>query len=165
MNEQGKNRISVENSAFFASVKEILNENHEVNFTVMGTSMTPIIRNGLDSVVIKKAEPKDVKKGDVILFSPVDDKYLLHRITKITQEGFESTGDGNIFRDGFFPFDTLIAKVIKIERKGKIIPENNFFYKLYAKVWMALFPIRKYLLAILFRAYKIKVLLKGNNKK
>ena len=48
-----------------------------------------------------------IKKGDIILFRRNHNKYVLHRITQRMAGGFVTTGDGNLYRDGFVSNDEI----------------------------------------------------------
>ncbi|MFQ6793978.1 MAG: hypothetical protein ACLRT4_14550 [Thomasclavelia sp.] len=98
----------------------------------------------------------DIHIGDIILLQTPLSNYLLHRVTDITKDGFETTGDGNCFRDGYFSYECLRARVVKLIRKNRIIDCNSLYWKFVFKVWMILFPFRKVLLKILRMISKIK---------
>lgn len=97
------------------------------------------------------------KKGDIVLFQTPFKNYILHRITKKTVNGFETTGDGNCFRDGMFPYSCIKARVVKIIRKGKEIDCSSVWWKCIFHLWMFLFPIRKCLLKILRKISVVKM--------
>lgn len=141
---------------FFPFLEELLAQGKKVCFTVTGTSMTPWIIHGRDSVELVSAEAASLKKGEIILFQPFAGKYVLHRITKIVPGGFITTGDGNLRRDGFVPKEAVIAKAVAIHRKGRIIECSSWVWKLIFRIWMILFPIRKYLLKLVGSVAKIK---------
>ena len=82
--------------------------------------------------------------------------YLLHRVTKVTALDFETTGDGNCFRDGYFPFLCLRAKVVKLIRKGKEIDCSLWYWRIVFFIWNLLFPIRKELLWLLRKISRLK---------
>ena len=97
-----------------------------------------------------------LKTGDIILFQKPEGKYILHRITKIEDDLFETTGDGNCFRDGFFSFSCVKAKVVCLIRKDKKIDCKSWIWKVVFQTWMLLFPIRKYLLKFLKNFSRMK---------
>lgn len=128
---------------------ELLEEDKRASFTVTGMSMWPFICHGRDQVILESCEPESLRKGDIILFQTCLGNYMLHRITKKTKDGFETTGDGNCFRDGMFPYSCVKAKVIKIIRKGKEIDCSSDIWQFIFRFWMMLFPIRKWILKLL----------------
>lgn len=135
----------------FAAIAEQLVCDRQAKFTVTGMSMWPFICHGRDQVIVGAVKPEELRKGDIILFQPVEGRYLLHRITKRTKEYFETTGDGNLFRDGKFLYDCVIAKVDKVIRNGKTIDSSNLGWRILSRYWMWLFPVRKQIFYIWFR--------------
>lgn len=133
----------------FPIIEEQLALGKRVCFPVSGTSMTPWIIHNRDHVELISAKGLGLKKGDIILFQPCPGKYLLHRITKKVPGGYITTGDGNLYRDGFTSSASVIGKAVVIHRKGKSIHCNALGWRILSWLWMALFPVRKWLLACL----------------
>lgn len=141
------------NDELFSAIEAILNENYEVQFTVTGNSMRPLLSHGRDSVIVERCDKSDLKKGDIVLLRAAEGRYLLHRIKVIKDELICTAGDANSFTDGFFPKDAVIAKVKKIVRKGKTHDMNEPSLQIYGKIWLSLYPIRPQVIKI---AKKIK---------
>lgn len=140
-----KNTYIVSEIDMFPIVEEWIAEKKSVRITVSGNSMWPLIIHNRDSVLLEYAEAESLKRGDIILFHTPWGKHILHRITKVTEDGFITTGDGNLHRDGFVPTGNVIAKVTKVYRKEKEIDCGSRGFHLYSQFWMVCFPIRKYL--------------------
>ena len=136
----------IDNQILFNEITKMLAEGRQASFAVIGYSMYPFLVSARDSVIIEKADHEKLRAGDILLFMPLPDRYMLHRITKLTNEGFETTGDCNSFRDGFFPYDCIVGKVTAIVRKGKTIPCSNLWYRFLSRIWSLLFPFRKTLI-------------------
>ena len=146
----------IPNDAFFLAVQQMLEEGIKVDFTVTGNSMWPLLRHGRDVVTIAACEGSQIKKGDVILFEALPSKYLLHRVTHVSEKCFETTGDFNTFRDGLFPEKCVKGKVVNVTRKGKFYSTKHWLIKLYSACWMRLFKVRKPLLTFIRLLSKIK---------
>ena len=140
----------------FPAIEEQLSLGRDVSFTVTGKSMWPFIINGRDSVIIRACDPDSLKVGDIVLFQTPFKNYMLHRISALKDDSFETTGDGNLFRDGWFSKDCIIARAEKIVRKNKTINCNDFFWKFLFKIWLYLFPIRPMLIRMLVLIDKLK---------
>lgn len=138
----------------FPVIEEQLISGNRVSFTVSGSSMMPWIVNNRDQVELISVKNLVLKKGDIILFLPFPGKYVLHRITKIVPGGYITTGDGNLHRDGFISTESVIGKVVKIHRKGKLIDCDNLHWRIIFSLWMKLFPIRKWLFILLNHFHK-----------
>ena len=138
----------ISSKILFTAISEQLAEQRQAVFTVTGMSMWPFICHGRDQVVVGVCNSGSLKRGDIVLLQTPPGNYLLHRITKLKSDRFETTGDGNCFRDGYFPFSCIRAKVVKIIRKGKVIDCTSLGWKLIFRLWMFLYPIRKYIFCI-----------------
>ena len=77
-------------------MKEQLDDGKTVVFSPKGTSMLPIIRQGIDRVVLKKA-PAELKKYDLPLYLRTNGQFVLHRVVKKNKNGYVMCGD-NQFR-------------------------------------------------------------------
>ena len=145
----------VQSELLFQMILEEL-EKRPVQFIVTGMSMWPFLCHGRDQVIIDKCYLPDLKKGDIVLYKTSDSHYILHRITCIKNHQFETTGDGNCYRDGYYDLSCIQAKVIRIIRKNKVIDCYHLKWKVIFQFWMFLFPIRFFLLKILKLISKIK---------
>ncbi len=126
----------------FAAVQDTVENGSKASFTVTGMSMWPLICHGRDQVVVEAVSPETICKGDIVLLHAGQSGYLLHRITKIENDKIQTTGDGNTFHDGFFSKDCIIARVVVIKHPEREIDCSKWNWKLYGRVWMALYPIR-----------------------
>lgn len=142
-----KEKRHLSSKVLFSAVEEQLSCSRQASFTVTGMSMWPFLCHGRDQVIIEAAIPSALRKGDILLFRATEEKFLLHRITRLRPDGFETTGDGNLFRDGCFPYTCVIGKVTKAVRKGKLIDCDRKTWRILSHVWMTLYPVRRYLFA------------------
>lgn len=134
---------------FFPPLIACIDAGQNASFRITGYSMWPLLCHRRDSVVLTACEKENLQVGDIVLLQRDEEHYLLHRITKIKGEIMETTGDGNLFRDGVFPLDWVKAKAVSINRKGKTIHCEDLRWKIVFRVWMALFPVRGPLLKAL----------------
>ena len=144
----------------FAAVEEQLALGRKASFTVTGISMWPFIASRRDQVVVAACNPEKLHVGDIILFQTPLGNYMLHRITALKSGSFETTGDGNCFRDGWFPRSCVRAKVETITRNGRTIDCSRFGWRHIFTVWRILFPLRKPLLRLMKRLGAIKARLR-----
>lgn len=94
---------------------------------VLTESMDPAIKGG-DLIIIKAAEPEEIKVRDVITYFDPDSKKqstITHRVINIkTVDGklvFETQGDANPAPDGDIPAEKLIGKYqFRIAGLGKV---------------------------------------------
>lgn len=107
-----------------------------------GWSMWPMIQNGRDTVLI---EPKDgrCKKYDIPLYKDKAGRYIVHRIIKVTDNGYVICGDGVYYREYDVTDENIIGVVKGFYRKEKFISVENKGYKLYSRIWVRLIFMRK----------------------
>ena len=125
---------------FFEAIGSLLGEGREVVFTPKGNSMLPFIRNGRDSVAVRKpSAPLEV--GDIVLVK-IGSRYIMHRIIALDGENMTLMGDGNICGKEKCTTSDVIAIVTEIQKEnGKVVKPGK------ARFWRALRPVRRYLLA------------------
>ena len=97
----------------------------EFRFFHKGTSMNPLLRQGIDSVVI--VSPENLKKNDIALYKRANGQFVMHRIIKIKKENILAKVKGIYRGDTYFEVDNRDYKkyVRKLPiRRAKI----RFFY-------------------------------------
>ena len=140
-----KQYISAED--LFAEVQDVFQMDYEAEFTVTGNSMWPFMRHGRDQVVLQKCDVAQLRKMDIVLFK-IEEKYILHRITARKGDLIQTTGDKNCFRDPWVPASSVIGRVTKIKRKGKVLCLEKRRWKFLGAAWNLLFPIRTWVLKL-----------------
>lgn len=150
------NMIKLPASEFFGAVEQMLSDGYDVEFTVTGNSMWPLLSNKRDSVIISSCDKQAIKLGDTVLYCPIHEKYLLHRIVSVKNGKFSAAGDGNCFYDGTFSTDCIVGKVTTYIRKGKKYSADSFAMRMWSFCWRSLFPLRKMLLWFLRKISSLK---------
>ena len=146
-NEKETLRLAPE--LLFAAVEEQLSIGRSASFTVTGMSMWPFICHGRDQVVVENCDPASLCVGDIVLFQTPLTNYMLHRVTALRSDAFETTGDGNCFRDGWFPRECVKARVETVIRNGRAHDCRSFSWRVLSSLWRGLFPVRGFLLRLL----------------
>ncbi len=114
-------------------IEERIKSGGKVSFTPMGISMYPMLRNGVDRVVLSP-KPDKLKKYDVILYRRNNGQYILHRII-CTGESYTCIGDNQYKREKGIREEQIIAVVTSFTRKEREYSVNEFAYKIYCRVW------------------------------
>lgn len=133
-------QVQLPNDILLSHAGEFLSEGREVILQAKGNSMLPFIRDGRDSVALRRCE--DPQIGDIVLVR-LPGRYVMHRI--ISREGdiYTMMGDGNIRGTESFRKEDVLGKVTKIIRdNGKEVQPGN------GRLWRSLLPVRRWLLAI-----------------
>ncbi|MCQ2431352.1 MAG: hypothetical protein MJ175_01975 [Clostridia bacterium] len=110
----------------------------------VGTSMMPLLRQHRDLMVIRKKPEGGLKRYDAVLFRR-GPQYVLHRILKIREDGYEICGDNQVVKE-FVKEEQIIGVLSAVVRDGKEIPVTNPGYRMYVHLWCDFFPIRCFLL-------------------
>lgn len=131
-----------------------LEKGGRANLTVTGSSMYPMLRNCADSVELIPVTGRQ-KKGDIILYRRDNGQYILHRIIALTEEGYICCGDNQAEKEPVRQ-DQLLAAVEGFTRKGKVYTLGDPGYRLYTALWVGLFPVRRYLLALRRRLGRLR---------
>lgn len=108
-----------------------------------GVSMLPVLRQGKDSVEISPL-PEKLKKYDLPVYQYPSGKYVMHRVVKVEEDHYLCLGDNTYSYEHITP-DMLIAVVSAIKRGDKRISVDAPAYRFYSRVWVAIFPLRKFL--------------------
>mgnify|MGYP001460832383 FL=1 len=131
-------------------VDEIIKSGKKAIITVSGNSMRPFIVSNRDKVLLGAVN--NLKKADIILFKDKHGRYILHRIYRIKDDKCRTIGDYCLMEDGEVKRDDIIGVVEEIIRKGKKISCDSLLWRIYSHVWLALLPVRKYLI-VMHKAY------------
>ena len=117
-------------------------------FTVVGSSMFPLIRVNRDKVMLVSIQPEEIRVGDIVLFPGrfQTANYCLHRVWKLDGDRVQTFGDGNPRPDGWFPRSRILGKVKLIKRGKKTIDCDDPKVQRRAARWCALWRFRPLLL-------------------
>lgn len=147
--------ISKPNRQFIPEVSEWLRRGHTVTFRVHGRSMRPFLDNGRDQVILASPTPGLLKRGDVVLAEIRPHHYVLHRIIRRNGDNLTLKGDGNPYQIEQCRANDVVGIATGFLRKGRTVPDlvSGRKWRFYSSLWMALDPIRRYLLAIYRRTF------------
>lgn len=120
-------------------IEDIIEKNGFFACTTVGMSMFPMLRNRKDVIVIKPIKGR-LHKYDIPLYKR-DHDYVLHRVVKVLDDCYIIIGDNCISKEKVFD-NQIIGILDCFYRNGKQIKLNCLGYKLYSKIWVALYPIR-----------------------
>lgn len=113
---------------------------------VAGGSMCPFLHQGDTVYLDLPREP--LKKGDIVLFTRPDGRYILHRIARVCrQNGFLLVGDSQVCLEPV-PRERIHAIVTSARCDGKLVKPGSPRWWFYAGPWLALTPHRHKLVAL-----------------
>lgn len=130
--------------ALLPLLQERLNAGQSIrNLTFRGTSMLPMLRERKDTVEIEPPSPR-LKKYDLPIYQYPSGKVVMHRIVEVQEDCYICLGDNTYRQETIYP-EQIIAVVRAFQRGGRRIPVDSFGYQIYCRIWVALFPLRKFL--------------------
>ncbi len=136
-------------SALYPILKEEIDRGNSFSFTAFGNSMHPFIRGGKDRVTLSPIT-ENLRAGDVIFYRRQNGMFVLHRIIRVTETGFDLCGDNQYWIESGIQPEQVIAIMTKLEKKGLILSPSS----LKSRIWRFFLPFRR--LFLHFLAY-IKV--------
>ena len=113
--------------------RERLEAGQMVRFSPQGTSMLPMLRQDVDSVVIAPP-PAKLKKYDIPLYQRRDGKYILHRIVE-AGDTYTCMGDNQFSKENRIEHGQIIGYVTGFYRGGNRHAIDETGYKIYCRVW------------------------------
>lgn len=125
----------------------LLDETDCVPLVISGSSMTPFLVHNRDTVYLSKIR-RSPEKGDMVLYRRDNGKYVLHRIYRTESGTCILVGDAQtVLESGIRP-DQILALVIAVRRKGKLLVPGNFCWDFFQRVWIRMVPLRPWILKI-----------------
>lgn len=107
-----------------------------------GVSMLPMLRQGKDSVELMPL-PEKLKKYDLPVYQYPSGKYVMHRVVAVKEDHYVCLGDNTLEYETIYPAQ-MIGIVSAFKRGDKRIRVDSRGYRLYCRIWVALFPLRKF---------------------
>lgn len=106
--------------AYAELMAAVLEKNGLFRFTATGCSMAPFIRDG-DFITLSQP-PVRLQTGDVVAFiNPSCNRLMIHRIVRVSRQGYLIKGDNNSIPDGRIPASNILGRVVRVEREGRRI--------------------------------------------
>ena len=143
---QGLSRTEFDLAEYAPIISEVIESGGEFRLFPRGTSMLPLIRQGVDSVIFIKPAEK-LKKREIILKVSKDGTYIL-------------CGDNQTVLEKQVRDDSVIASVSAVYRGEKRVDATAFSFRVYQFFWCVM-PIRKIIFLARRILSKIKQIFKG----
>lgn len=140
--------MTLPNDVLLPKVVELIGKGHSVTLPLRGYSMRPFLEDGRDKAVLCRVDTGSLRRGDVVLAHLPTGKYVIHRIIEISCDNITLLGDGNLTPEHCNLGD-IQAVVTGFYRKDcqKSCGVRSVKWRVYSRLWMALRPLRRYLLA------------------
>lgn len=122
-------------------IEDVLREEGMFVSTTVGVSMYPMLRNRKDTIIVMPYEGR-LKKYDVPLYKR-GSSYILHRIIEVRPDSYVIRGDNCIQKEYGITDEQILGVLTGFYRGAKKVNMDGIGYKLYARLWPFLYPIRR----------------------
>lgn len=119
----------------------LLEETDPVPLVISGSSMTPFLVHGRDTVYLSKVQ-RPLKRGDMILYRRDSGAYILHRIYRVEDTSYTLVGDAQTQLEPGIRRDQVLAIVTAVRRKGKLLRRGSFWWDFFETIWIRMVPLR-----------------------
>ena len=119
----------------------LLEEVQTVPLVISGSSMTPFLVHGRDTVYLSKVTAP-LTRGDMILYRRDSGDYILHRIFRAEGDNYILVGDAQTMMEPGIRADQVLAVATAVRRKGKLLKQGSFWWDFFEKVWIRMVPLR-----------------------
>ena len=99
---------------------------------------------GRDEALIQQVPVTSLKRNDVALYRRDQGILVLHRIVRVTANGYYMTGDNQYEIEGPLRPDQFRGKLIAFVRNGKEISVRNPVYRFLSALWLLMLPVRPF---------------------
>ena len=140
---------------FKTDLEQLLQEGNIIRLKPQGFSMYPLFIPGRDEALIQQVPVTSLKRNDVALYRRDQGILVLHRIVRVTANGYYMTGDNQYEIEGPLRPDQFRGKLIAFVRNGKEISVRNPVYRFLSALWLLMLPVRQ--TDCFFATYKVKV--------
>ena len=135
-------------------IREVLSSGGEFRLYPHGTSMLPLLRQGIDSVALRRLD-RQPQKFDILFYKRQDGSFILHRVKEVTKEGIVLWGDNHTMLEYGITEKNIIGHAARIFRGETELDCQGFGYRMYLWLWQFK-AIRRVLLPIAYRLRKEK---------
>ena len=141
---------------YLDTVCELLRQGEQsVAVPVSGGSMVPFLING-DTVYVDVPD-SPVKRGDIVLYTRTNGRYILHRVYRVRKDGsYIMVGDAQTELELLPGRDRIHARVTMVRHKGKLNRPGQLRWWAYRYLWLWLRPVRPVLMRLHGRLHRRK---------
>ena len=125
-------------------LEQLLKDGNIIRIHPQGYSMYPLFLPGRDEALIESVCADACKKNDVVLYRRDSGILVLHRICRITDDGFYLVGDNQREVEGPLRPSQIIGRLVAFVRDGKEISAEQPFYRFLSSLWLFLLPVRPF---------------------
>lgn len=145
----------VDTREYVSVLKELVEEGREVSLLISGSSMSPFLIHQRDYIYFKRPERK-LRKGDMVFYQRESGQYVMHRILRVKEDGYDIIGDAQQEVEGPVQREQIFALITKVQRKGKWLEPGDFQWEFFEHVWLHMIPLRRMMIKGYGWIYRVK---------
>ena len=130
-------------TALTPMIDELIQSGTSVEIIGTGSSMVPMLIHRKSAV--RLAAPGTLRIGDIPLYRRRSGQFVIHRIVGIKDGSYICCGDRQWNLEYGIGADQIIAVVTDFKRTERWISCQNWLYRIYWHIWIAVLPIRRYI--------------------
>lgn len=117
-------------------IDEILGGGGEFRMYPKGTSMLPLIKQGQDSVVLKRNFDICAKKHDIAFYRRRGGQFVLHRVMRVESDGsYVMCGDNQTQLEYGIKREQIIGYVDRLYKGEREVSLSSLGHRLYLLFW------------------------------
>ena len=128
--------VNVQLDELWPVMAEQISAGGSVRFGPKGTSMLPMLRQNIDSVILRKADRR-LKKYDLPLYRRENGQFVLHRVVGVKKDSYTMCGDNQCQYEYGIKDEQILAIVEGFYRGDTYISVNDKKYLSYCKKQVA----------------------------
>ena len=145
----------VDTKEYVSMLRELTESGKEVSMLIAGSSMSPFLIHERDSICFKKPD-RTLRRGDMVFYQRPGGQYVMHRIYKVSAEGYYIVGDAQQDIEGPVKREQIFALITKVRRKGKWIAPGDFWWEFFEHVWIRMVLVRRLIIGSYTKMKRIK---------
>ncbi len=124
--------------------------------TTVGISMRPMLRTRRDRVILRALnEGERLRRLDLPLYRLPNGKYVLHRIIGVRDGYYIIRGDNTYVKEKV-PDEWILGVMTEFYRGDHHVMAESRGYRLYARVWQWIYPLRSFFHRLRLLASRVK---------
>ena len=116
----------VDTKAYMTALRSLTEQGHSVSVPVAGSSMSPFLAGGRDTVFFSRPDTP-LRRGDIVFYERASGQFVMHRIRRVHRDGsLDILGDAQTETEtGILP-QQVFARATAVCRKGRQLQPEIF---------------------------------------
>lgn len=132
----------VDTKAYMTALRSLTEQGHSVSVPVAGSSMSPFLAGGRDTVFFSRPDTP-LRRGDIVFCERASGQFVMHRVRRVHRDGsLDILGYAQAETEtGILP-QQVFARATAVCRKGRQLQPGDFLWELFRGPWLWVIPLR-----------------------